>query len=239
LAVDGSHLYWASSDGTIGRANLDGTGVNNTFITGASRPCGVAVDGAHIYWASDAAAGTIGRAKLDGTGVNQSFITGATFACGVAVDAGHVYWANDGATGTIGRANLDGTGVNQSFLTGANFPCGVAVDGLPSPPPSPPSNQFSFGKPKRNLKRGATTLPVSVPGPGGLALAGKGVMAASAVRVNAGRAQATVRLLIAARGGKRKQLNRTGKVTVNPKVTYTPDGGNPSTRSTKLTLVKR
>ena len=121
-------VYWVNFiDGTIGRANLDGSSANQSFITGASFPLGVAVDGQHIYWANNRN-GTIGRANLDGTGVNQSFITGANGPLGVAVDGQHVYWANFNGT-TIGRANLDGTGVNQSFITGANQPSGVAVDG--------------------------------------------------------------------------------------------------------------
>jgi streptogramin lyase len=121
------HLYWTndSDPGTIGRANADGTGVNQSFITGASRPVKVAVDATHVYW-TNRGTSTIGRANLDGTGVNQNFITGAAEPRGVAVDAGHVYWTN--ATGTIGRANLDGTGANQNFITGASFPFGVAVD---------------------------------------------------------------------------------------------------------------
>jgi virginiamycin B lyase len=121
-------VYWANDSGTtIGRAALDGTGANQSFVTGASNPCGVAVDPAHLYWASDVPSGTIGRANLTGTGVNQSFIGGAASPCGVAVDAAHLYWANID-NGTIGRANLDGTGVNQSFIAGASLPCGVAVD---------------------------------------------------------------------------------------------------------------
>jgi hypothetical protein len=60
--------------------------VNQGFIAGAPRPCGVAVDGAHLFW-TNADDGTIGRANLDGTGANQSFIAGATMPCGVAVDA--------------------------------------------------------------------------------------------------------------------------------------------------------
>ena len=38
MAVDGQHIYWTNADGTIGRANLDGSGVNQSFITGASDP---------------------------------------------------------------------------------------------------------------------------------------------------------------------------------------------------------
>jgi hypothetical protein len=81
------HLYWTDfATGAIGRANLDGTGANQSFITAAS-PRGVAVDADHIYW-TNGDVNTIGRANLDGTGANQSFITGAAFPFGVAVDAG-------------------------------------------------------------------------------------------------------------------------------------------------------
>ncbi|HEY1635398.1 MAG TPA: hypothetical protein VGF64_11615 [Acidimicrobiales bacterium] len=46
MAVDSSHIYWTQpNDNRIGQANLDGTGVNQTFITGADDPDGVAVSG--------------------------------------------------------------------------------------------------------------------------------------------------------------------------------------------------
>ncbi|MBS1880800.1 MAG: hypothetical protein JST31_14915 [Actinobacteria bacterium] len=47
VAVDATHIYWANSgSGTIGRANTDATGVNESFIaTGGGEICGVAVDG--------------------------------------------------------------------------------------------------------------------------------------------------------------------------------------------------
>ena len=51
-------------------------GANQSFITGASDPTGVAVDAA-TSTGRTAAPDTIGRADLDGTDVNQSFITGA------------------------------------------------------------------------------------------------------------------------------------------------------------------
>ena len=41
--VPNYHIYWANNIGTIGRANPDGTGVNQSFISGASSPIGVAV----------------------------------------------------------------------------------------------------------------------------------------------------------------------------------------------------
>jgi len=39
VAVDAAHVYWTNIDAnTIGRANLDGTGANQRFITTASSP---------------------------------------------------------------------------------------------------------------------------------------------------------------------------------------------------------
>src|SRR5262249_59898639 len=88
VAVDGAHAYWGTG-ATIGRANLDGSDLDQSFIATTSS-WGVAVDGAHVYWANSGAR-TIGRANLDGTNVDQSFITGATHPMGVAVDGAHVY----------------------------------------------------------------------------------------------------------------------------------------------------
>ena len=134
MAVDGRHVYWTNTgtnSNSIGRANLDGSGVDQSFITGANDPHGVAVDGQHVYW-TNAGRDAIGRANLDGSGVDQSFITGADFPEGLAVDGQHVYWGN-ALNGTIGRANLDGSGVDQRFITGANGPGGVAVDSMRVP----------------------------------------------------------------------------------------------------------
>jgi sugar lactone lactonase YvrE len=120
-------VYWANSGaGTVGVADLDGTGVNESLTSGPSATFGVAVDGQHVYWANSS--GTIGVASLDGTGANQSFIAVAGFPVGVAVDGQHIYWANSTAD-TIGEANVDGTGVTPSLITVAGAPDGVAVDG--------------------------------------------------------------------------------------------------------------
>ena len=42
-----------------------------------------------------------------------------------------------------------------------------------------------------------------------------------------------------ARGGAKKKLNSDGKATVNPKVTFTPDGGEPRTERKRIKLIKR
>jgi hypothetical protein len=139
-----AYVYWTNSDG-IGRANLDGSGANQSFITGINADANaevMAVDGAHVYWTHGSGVPedpyAIGRANLDGSGVNQSFITGlnATFLSGgLAVDGAHVYWTEDIGEapqqhiGAMGRANLDGSAVDQNFITGQGSLYGIAVDG--------------------------------------------------------------------------------------------------------------
>jgi hypothetical protein len=135
VAVDDDHIYWAenliqkppgfSFARSIGRAMLDGSGVNHDFIAGWTFPRGlitdIAVDATHIYWCESPAfgpgsAGALGRANLDGTGTARAFIPfpSGTEPVAVAVDAAHIYWSN-GAN--IGRANVDGTGVDHSFIS--------------------------------------------------------------------------------------------------------------------------
>jgi virginiamycin B lyase len=126
-------IYWSNIDtGRVGRANVDGTSVNQSFISGAHSIAGVAVDSKHVYWANSAT-GTIGRANLNGTDVDQSFISGASGPYGVAVDGQHIYWVNRGpgsnGSGSIGGANLDGTGVNQNLISAGRDALWVAVDG--------------------------------------------------------------------------------------------------------------
>src|SRR5262245_43931331 len=143
------HLYWANDTpgpGTIGRARLDGTGVEQSFVSGTGRrPCWVALDRKHIYWGealggkvgSPDKGGAIGRANRDGSGVKATFIpTPAHHGCGVAIAGGHIYWTSSAckivpgrgcwwapsSPAAIGRANVDGTGVDDHFITGLAIP---------------------------------------------------------------------------------------------------------------------
>jgi hypothetical protein len=137
IAVAGKYIYWidfveGATPVAIGRANLDGTGVNKRFITGRpANGCGIAVAGGYIYWTNGGFVKSryaIGRANLDGTGVNQRFIRTAGIPCGVAAYQGHIYWGELKSLAhpstTIGRANLDGSAVNNQFITGIHEQCG-------------------------------------------------------------------------------------------------------------------
>lgn len=145
LAAPGASafVYWANMGppqrsppdfgaASIGRANEDGSGVDQHFITGTDEPCGVAVDAAHIYWVPTAfyVLGTVSRANLDGGGVDGKFIDGTTTSCGVAVNSSHVFriQTQPFSTGdTLGRAGLNGKGADDSFLPVAEGASGVAA----------------------------------------------------------------------------------------------------------------
>ena len=117
-----AYVYWADLGAdTIGRANLDGTGVDQSLIAGLESPGDVAVDGAHVYWTYGGIP-AIGRANLDGTGIDPSFITEDSDVDlrGVAVDAARIYWVGNFSESVcqseecpeydfIRRRNLDGS----------------------------------------------------------------------------------------------------------------------------------
>jgi virginiamycin B lyase len=134
VAVYGDFVYWTVPDANaIGRAGMNGTGVDQTFITGLQGVQGVAVNSAGIFW-TNTGTGSIGRADLDGQNANQDFITGASPSNLMAADADHLYWTIIGAQfggDSIARADVSGGNLNPGFVsTGdqVNDPEGVAVD---------------------------------------------------------------------------------------------------------------
>jgi hypothetical protein len=129
----GQYIYWTNDrNGSVGRADINGSGVNETFIHSTTKGkvggAGMTVNKQFIYWtsANGGTATTILRAKLDGSSVDKTFITGAHNPCGTTVDSKHIYWGGDVGT-AIGRANLNGSGVNQNFITTGTGVCGVVV----------------------------------------------------------------------------------------------------------------
>jgi hypothetical protein len=251
LAVDGSHVYWTSThpesignpydhSNRIGRANLDGTGVDENFIgpTPHFPVAGLAVDDSHVWWAhSGRFAGGIARANVDGTGVESVILDNEEepHPCGVAVTDTHLYW---NAWGSIGRANLDGSQASHELITdpvGRAQPgagCGIAVDALGPPP----SNDFRFAQAKKNRRKGTAKLAVVVPGPGELDLAKTGkVKPDEETAEAAGREKLSIKPTRKAK----KQLAAKGKAKVKTEVTYTPDGGEPNTQSKRIKLKRR
>jgi hypothetical protein len=141
----------------------------------------------------------------------------ATSACTFS-DPGETYM-----NGPSGSNLADGE--SAAFMPGASGRS-VNVSAVISP-----SNIFTLGAVTRNKKKGTATITVSLPNEGELAASGKGVTATLLGPPNQ-------RLLIRARGKKKKTLNETGKVKLTVAVTYTPTGGDSSTQSVKVKLKK-
>jgi subtilisin-like proprotein convertase family protein len=123
-----------------------------------------------------------------------------------------------------------------------NMAGGWSLDISAALSPNASPSDFSFGKLKRNKKKGTATLSVDVPGPGTLTLGGKGV---KHQRLGRGGATASkdvdqagvVKLKVKAKGAKKKKLQDTGKVKLKLQVTYTPTGGDPNTETKPAKLI--
>ena len=96
-----------------------------------------------------------------------------------------------------------------------------------------PRNDFTFGKVKKNKRRGTAKLTVIVPGPGEIDLARSKKVKAAAARSEG---ESEVQLRVKPKGKARKKLGETGKAKVNAEVTFTPDGGAPGTASKRVKL---
>jgi hypothetical protein len=80
VAVDASHVYWGNSaSDSIGRANLDGSGLDQRFAVGARDPCGVAVDALPLPTPSGSGEGGGGRKA-------KTVSPGGSFRLGRVVD---------------------------------------------------------------------------------------------------------------------------------------------------------
>ena len=130
-----AYVYWTvngtgafgGGGTTIGRANLDGSGVTHGLVTGLSSPSAMAVDSGYLYWYEPDTT-SIARAAVDGSGLDESWIQSGQVD-GLAIDGDYIYWTDSGAN-TIGRANLNGTDVNPAFIeiSGVTEPLGIAID---------------------------------------------------------------------------------------------------------------
>jgi hypothetical protein len=176
---------------------------------------------------------------VDADGV-QTFATELPIAAGDGIGIDTLPIAPPGSIG-IARGTAAGNSVVELFSP-------PLLDGGPqqSPQASPggvldmnavvePTNAFAFGKVAPNKNKGTATVSVNVPNAGALVVGGNGVKRASQTVTAPG----VVKLRIGAKGKQLRTLNKTGKVKVAAKVTFTPTGGDPKARSKQLSLKKR
>lgn len=91
-----------------------GTVAEESFITGAHEPAGVAIDSEHIYWANSET-GYIGRAKLNGSSVEETWLHVEGKPVSVVVNSEYVYWGN-AESGDIGRAKIAGSSIEKTWI---------------------------------------------------------------------------------------------------------------------------
>jgi hypothetical protein len=164
IAVNDDHVYWANAardpiKWAIGRAGIDGNGVNQLFSPTTSsgvQPFGVALDATHAYFsANDEASnnGSIGRVPLEGGPSTIFLVAGKARVRGIALDATHVYWASQ-SEAAIGRGPLGAGSVEKEFLKPGGTPLGLALDGERllysvngETPPNPGADLYRFQAP--------------------------------------------------------------------------------------------
>ena len=99
-----------------------------------------------------------------------------------------------------------------------------------------PTNKVTFGKVKRDKKRGSAKVTINVPNPGTLKYGGSRVSVAGPSSLVIGTA---IQLTVNAKGKSKKKLDENGKVKVALDVTFTPTGGTAATAATKVKLQKK
>jgi hypothetical protein len=100
-----------------------------------------------------------------------------------------------------------------------------------------PSNDFTIGAITRDRGRGSATVTLNVSNPGVISISGKGMKKGHASK-NVGVA-GTVQFQIASAGARRRRLEKTGKVTLTPTLTFFPAGGDPASQAFTVRLRKR
>ena len=145
LDLQGRKVYWTDARGTIHRANVDGTDVEDLFSPMVRAPYSVALDpeGGRLYW-TDVLAGAVQRAGLDGS-APEIVVGGLNSPKGILLDGGRLYWADSG-TGKIQSADLDGSNV-MDIAAELDDPDKVAVD--------PARRRVYWTEPRRSLIRRA------------------------------------------------------------------------------------
>jgi hypothetical protein len=100
-----------------------------------------------------------------------------------------------------------------------------------------PSNDFTVGAIARDRHLGTATVTVYVSNPGLVTVSGQGLKKRHASKTVA--VPGPVQFQIATVGTRKRRLERTGKATVNPTLTFYPTGGDPASKVTTIRLRKR
>jgi hypothetical protein len=100
-----------------------------------------------------------------------------------------------------------------------------------------PSNDFTLGTVTRDRRRGSASVTAYVSNPGLVTISGRGLKKRNVEKTIA--VPGPVPFQIASAGSFKRRLERKGRVTIIPTVTFYPTGGEPASKSLTVTLRKR
>jgi Glycine rich protein len=236
--------------GSVGRAQLtsggDGGNASEDGVAGQSLECGQSTPGGGGGAGTQTAGGVGGVAGSGEAPAGSSGTLGLGGAAGVGGlnnepgGGGGGGYFGGGAGGSGNGCPAGGGGGGSSFAATIASGVSLTTDRTGSAAvvissTLKPSNAFRLGRLSRDKRKGTGTLTVELPGPGVLSLAGQGLVP----RHRSVAAPMTARLPVKPRGRSMRLLSRTGQAKVTAKVTFVPSGGEPSTQSRTLKLIRR
>ena len=121
------HVFWDNAGPrTLGRAQDDGTDVNQRFLTDLTYNGGTAsvADATYVYYGRGA---TLMRARVDGTGTPQPLVQLTSAANSLAIDSGHIYI---GSFSRVSRVDISGANLVPNFITNTGAPSGNYFEAL-------------------------------------------------------------------------------------------------------------
>jgi virginiamycin B lyase len=265
LALDNEHLFWTSFTGnSIARANLDGTGVEPNFITGASFPDMIAISQNATTTAGGASAtevavgtGVQGSATVSGGeatsgtvvfslyGPGDDTCTGTPIATYPVAVTGNGTYLSPAASPTVAGtyhwvARYSGDSINapstSSCKAGAFTVAAAKAPGAKTTPTvAGTSGSLRLLKVTRNRHTGTGRVTFHLPTAGKLTIGGKGVKTRSATAAAAGKVVVT----LIPKGAYKARLQSRHRGFTRLKVTFRPTASPVVKLTRRVRLVKR
>jgi hypothetical protein len=131
--------------------------------------------------------------------------------------------------GVITRGGSLGVGTSGAFVPQSDVRLNLSAVLVPS-------NDFTVTSITRDRKHGTATLSVDVPNPGVMTFSGKAMKKRPSKSIAVA---GTVHFAISPVGVKKRKLEKRGKLTVIPTLTFFPSGGDPASQTFPVKLKQR
>ena len=238
VAVTATHIFWSNAGpDTIGRAPLadpNGPDKNQSLVTGTTGGCGVALDAFGTPSCESTSATT--EQPLEVAIALPCDASGGTRSVSIASPPAHGQISGfDASTGQLTYTPDPGFHGTDSFAYQATSGTATSTAATATVTVKT-SNELSLGRAKRNKRKGTAKLTVTVAGAGGVELSQTKKVKGSSKRAEAA---GDVKLQVKLKGKAREKLAQKGKAKVGVDVTFSPDGGDPETKSATVKLVQK